>query len=558
MKILVVSLLRLGDVILASSVPAGLKKKYPGCEVHMLINGQFSGVTKLISSVDKFQYFDREPIQKGLGDSSTSLFESFDRVKKLTKSLRSEEYDLVINLTHNRLSGWICSLVQAKDVIGLSFSSTGQSSFGSPWIRYLNNQMSSTSSEPFHYVDLFYYASGLDKEARSLSLQEDSESSEYAQALTAGARDIILIQPLTSDQKKNWPLKHFASVIESLQTLRPSAKFLILSSPAEAESIKPWVAEMTELGLRVENIVCDLSEAYSLLKRASLLVTGDTSIKHLASAAKTKVVEISIGSSYFQKTGIYQEGCIIVQSKEPCAPCPHKSPCSRQTHACGESLSPELITLVAGKLLDNHLNDLRLVVREFENEAEVYQTDFTESGYWSYHSLTPNNGEGSLARLLDLSSWKLFLQKELEKPMGEFGTESLRLRRTFKGAFPEIGVEEWSDLLTNLESRLERFESRLNVFMLDFKEFLKTYEQANVFTEYCRRLTNYVEKSDGEPVLNSYLVELQSVLSEISGSDMGDFVKIRRLNDSLIQSHQRIEVELKLVKSLRTNLMEKI
>jgi hypothetical protein len=456
------------------------------------------------------------------------------------------------------LSGWLTSLANGKDAIGLSFLPNGQPYFGSPWFRYLNNQMSAPDAEPFHYVDLFFYASGLGQQTREIRLTESKRGKDVADQILVGFDNFIAVQPLTSDEKKNWGLERFGGALRSLHSLNPSLQFVILGSTEEAKALEPFVTSLAADGIKVKPAYCDLSTAFSILQRARLLLTGDTSIKHLASGSSTRIVELSLGSSYFQKTGAYQDGSIIIQAKEPCAPCPHRSPCSRDTHACAKQITPELVSLVVGKALEGHLSDLRFVAREFESEVDIFQVKITDAGYWSYHSLIPNNGEGTLARLIDLSSWKLFLRGELQKPMGEFGTESVHLRRTFKWAFPEIGFDEWSDLISSLEGRLERFESKLNVFMLDFKEFLKKYDQENLFSEFCKRLHAYVEKSDGDKVLTSYLVEFNAVLKDVLESSAPDFVRIRRINDVMIQSHQRVDVELRLLKQLRTNVAEKI
>ncbi|HEX4926141.1 MAG TPA: glycosyltransferase family 9 protein [Bdellovibrionales bacterium] len=556
MKILVISLLRLGDVIMAAPAIASLKAGRPNARVHLLVNSQFRAAASMIEGVDKVIGLDREQLQRGLGEADRSVFESFDRLQELIADLRREGYSRVINLTHNRFSGWIASLIGVEQTDGLAFTPQGRSTFGSAWFRYLNAQMSVTDSEPFHYIDLFRFATAGVSERPAFHLIESVEGQKQASTLVERGRDLILLQPLTSDQKKNWGLDRYAAALKTLAAIHPHVRFGILGAPAERSELEPFVTGLSEAGVPARLLVCDLQTAFSLLKRARLLITGDTSIKHLAAAAGTRIVEISVGSSDFRKTGAYSPDNVIIQSKEPCAPCPHRGPCSRESHACAESLSPELVGLAASKAYLGHFGELRLIAREFEDQADLYQTGFTESGYWTYHSLRPRDSERALARLIDLASWKLYVYRDQLGPVGEYGTEGVWLGRALKSAYPEQPAEEWTDQASILETQLERLESRLAVFLVDLREYLKRYNDDRLMRQFQERVRSYFVRQAGEPVLISYQVEILSVLDEVEALTGNDFLKIRKLSDGLMQAHQRVEVELKLLRSTKTNVME--
>lgn len=558
MRTLVISLLRLGDVIMTAPSIAALKASDPKGRVDLLVNSQFRQIAGLIGGVDKVIGVDRDQLQQGLGEADRSVFESFDRLHELVLELRAAGYDRVLNLTHNKFSGWIASLIGAERTEGLAFTPQGRSSFGGAWFRYLNAHMSTPSSEPFHYIDVFKFAAGVAGQETSFMLTETVHGHTEASALLDQGAETILVQPLTSEQKKNWGLERFASALETLARLHPNLRFGIMGAPSEYGQLEPFVANLTSRGIAAKLCICDIETAYSLLKRAKLLITGDTSIKHLAAAAGTRIVELSLGSSDFRKTGAYAANSLIVQAKEPCAPCPHRGPCSRETHACAETLSPGLVALAASKAYLGHFGDLRLLAREYEDQAELHQTSFTDSGFWTYSSLRPRDSERALARLLDLTSWKLHIGRETLGPIGEFGSESVWLGRALKGAYPELPPEEWVDQSNTIETQLERLESRLSVFLIDLREYLKRYDDQALIRQFCERLRSYFERQANEPALISYQVEVKSMLEDVEMLSGNDFLKVRKLSDGLLQAHQRVEVELKLLRSTKTNVMEQL
>ena len=160
MKILVVSLLRLGDIVLTVPLLRELKKTHPEAEIHLLRNKQFKLLEPLLSFVDKIHYFDRKVIQDSLVMADRPLLEPYDRLLGFVQNLNKEEYNQIINVTHTKLSGWLCGMINANERLGLSYNSSGQASFGSPWFQYMNDYLTTNTGEIFHFADIFKYGAG--------------------------------------------------------------------------------------------------------------------------------------------------------------------------------------------------------------------------------------------------------------------------------------------------------------------------------------------------------------------------------------------------------------
>lgn len=549
MKILVISLLRMGDVIMATPTLRGLKRRFPDARVDLLFNSQFKGLVPLIPHVDRFMEFDRDLIQRGLGESDKSVFESFDRMRNLVQGLRDQKYDLVINVTHNRLSGYLASLIHAKEVMGLSLDNKGHPRFGSSWFRHLNRYGLDKEGAHFHYSDLFFFGAQLGAQTERFDLKESVTGMKQADAITAD-EDYILIQATTSDTKKNYPLKNIAEAIKSFRLLHPKLKILFLSTESEKETLKSWIEEKNLFNCHVA--VCDLETAFSLLKGSLLLVTVDTGIKHLAAAAGCKIVEISLGSSNFRSTGVYKEGSLILQSEVGCAPCPHSKPCSQKSHICSEVLPADIVGLVWAKYLDGDREGLKILAKEAAEEMGVYAVS-SHLGYWSVTPVYSENPIQPLAELVDQLSWRLLLEKEHEKRMPQIGSLSEKLSESFKVSGLAFRNEEMMDQLSAVERTIERFESRADILLLDFQQVLKSKGMHDKINEFVLMLQRVMSEMKRDLVLRSYARTIERVLEDTSGND---FSIVRKLRECLVDTKNRIQIEHKIIRTLKSQLVE--
>jgi heptosyltransferase-2 len=549
MKILVISLLRMGDVIMATPTLRGLKRRFPSARIDLLYNSQFKGLMPLIPYVDQFVEFDRELLQKGLGQENKSIFESYDRMKTLIQGLRNQKYDLVVNVTHNRLSGYLASSVQAKEVMGLSLDKKGHPRFGSNWFRHLNRYGLDKEGAHFHYSDLFFFGAQLGSRTERFDLKESVNGMKGAD-LIAGDEDYILIQATTSEIKKNYPLDRLAESIASFRLLNPKLKIHFLAVEAEKQQMEEWIKAKSLSDCQVA--VCDLETAFSLLKGCLMLVTVDTGIKHLAAAAGCKIVELSLGSSHYRSTGVYRDGSLIVQSEAECAPCPHSKPCSEKSHVCSEIIPADLLGLIWAKYLDGDREGLKVLAKEGSEEIGVYIVS-NHLGYWSAIPIYSENPIQPLSELVDQLSWKLLLEKEHEKRMPQIGSFSEKLSEAFRLSGLGFRNDDLMDNLTVLERTIERFESRADILMIDFQQVLKSKAMHDKISEFVLMLQRVSHDLKSDNALRSYARTIERVLEDTGNND---FSTVRKLRECLVDTKNRIQIEQKIIRSLKNQLVE--
>lgn len=380
MKILVVSLLRVGDLIQQRPLLVRLKELYPEASLHVLTNRSNLKAQVLFPEVDQWQSFDREELQQAVGTAEVPLLKPVQTLESLVNALASEDYDLLLNMTHNRLSAFLCEVIPAREKRGLVAQGTIFRAFENEWLRHFNERFSRTEGSVFHYVEILAHAFGLGPVS--------------APKLRAQGQE-ILIQPLTSDIKKDFGFSRWRDLIDRLKNGAPGRPIRILGAPFEENILKREFPNE-------ELAICGWSELPVLFKNAALLITGDTSVKHLAAQSGVPLVELALGSSHPGKMGAFAEGAWILQSKVLCAPCPTRRPCSQKSHLCSESLSPELVATVVLSVLKGEAPSMPT------GPVQLSRTAFYDGFGWLRISSSRPGSEA----LIEKATWKLALDQD--------------------------------------------------------------------------------------------------------------------------------------------------
>lgn len=377
MKILVISLLRLGDIITHRQLAQSLRNQYPGSEIHFLIYSQFQSVSALLPEVNRWHALDRQEIQKILVERDQSPLQAYRLLEKTVAELNHQKFDLVLNATHNRFSVRMMDLIEAREKRGVALEKGQKVMDQNRWQTYLNENFSEVRGSQFHYLEVLQKSLEL-----SFRLPEIAEKRNPK---------LILIQLLTSDTKKNWGLQKFHELKKRLEKEFPQDRVFGLCSMAEKEQVQNvfgWNEFLTP----------SLEEAAQLLKEARLLVTGDTSIQHLAAQQGCQVVSLFLGSADPVKTAPWQTGAYVIQGQADCAPCSHASACHQASHLCGEALSVESVfALVEGVLKEKE-------IRIFS--SQVYRTEAVNNSF----SVVP--ADNSFRKNLEQAVWSAYLNNE--------------------------------------------------------------------------------------------------------------------------------------------------
>lgn len=451
MKILVVSFLRLGDFLQGGPVLAGLKRRHPDSRLDTLTFAPVARLRDLIPCVNRWWTLDRDELQAGLGRADIPILTAFDVLREDLDRVAEEGYDLIVNLTSSRFAGLVCGYLPAREKIGLAILPGDRPQFHSPWFRYLNERAGRPSADMFNYTDIFLGACGLDEPAWPLvSTEVGRREAAALGVMTAGPR--ILCQPFTSDNRKNWPRNQWRRFLSGLRERIPNANLLVLGSEHEETGVNEIVAGSDSAAVPA---IVSLEGAMELLATGDLLVTGDTSIKHMANAGRARVLELSLGPSDFRRTGIYKSGSLILQPRLGCAPCAHTGGCTQSRQICAEVLSPDGVVEAAVALLADDWSRLSRLA-DTRPETGFFRAERLETGFWNATDMARAGSTAGAEDILERCARRFLLNQEDRKPFGRVGSEAVALERVIERLTKDGGFQS---LLARLEF-IEREEGR--------------------------------------------------------------------------------------------------
>jgi ADP-heptose:LPS heptosyltransferase len=349
--IVVINLMRLGDLVQTSPVIRRLRAQYPESRITLVVKDLFQDTARLIPGVDRLLRFPSVNIAMTLDQEggwpqaarwlATWLRESFPRPP-----------DLAINLTPSRLGSILAYATGAQEIRGMAPNKAWELGTRPAWASYALIVSKARHANPFNLVDLFLREAGLTPDGRGVEAAVPSEAEGEAATFFQDFRippDTALVGliPGASHPARCWPPQQLARTALALLRKRP-CHFFLFGSAREAPLGEEIVRQMPEAG--ATSLVGRTTPAVlaASLKRLDLLITNDTGPMHLAAAVGTPTLALFLASARVQDTGPVGKGHVILEPRLDCHPC--LSPCPQPR--CHGAITPEAVVFWAGKLLN--------------------------------------------------------------------------------------------------------------------------------------------------------------------------------------------------------------
>ncbi len=332
MKILIIKPSSLGDIIHSLPFLKAIKDTFREAEVEWVISKNLEGILQGHPLISKLIVFDKDSWK-----NPENISKTIKETIQFIKTLRSEYYDMVIDLQGLLRSGLITSLVRSPVKAGFKHAREGG------WLFY-NKKVSVNGA--LHAVDKSLEvakALGAKTEKAEFPLYVDELAKKKVKRLIPDLHEYIVIVPSARWETKKWPSERFGALIPEL-----SVPSVITGSTADRQTVQQVTASSGGRGIDLCGKT-DLKELTVLIAGAKVLISNDSGPLHIGTALGVPVVAL-FGPTDPMRTGPYgwsgnsvkagDRKIKVIRSPVSCSPC-FKKKCSEPL--CMSGISVETV-----------------------------------------------------------------------------------------------------------------------------------------------------------------------------------------------------------------------
>jgi ADP-heptose:LPS heptosyltransferase len=380
--ILVINLMRLGDLIQTTPVLRCLRSQHPGSRVTLIVKDLFQEPARLLPGVDRLLQFPSVNLAMLL-DQEGGWPEAARRLADWLRESFPKPPDLVVNLTPNPLGSVLALATGGREIRGMAAYRSWELGTRPDWASYALVVSRARQANPFNLVDLFLREGGLAPDGRGLEVTVPPAAKAEAAALCQGLNlpagsKLVGLFPGASRPERCWPAALFARTGRMLLKNR-ACHFILLGSPKET-TLGEAIAQGMPPG-STTSLLGGTSPAVlaACLQGLDLLITNDTGPMHLAAAVDTPTLALFLASARVQDTGPVGRGHVIIEPRLDCHPC--LAPCPQPR--CHQAITPEAVAFWAVKLLNQ---EALLPVEEAldQDTVRAYLSSTDPQGYHAY------------------------------------------------------------------------------------------------------------------------------------------------------------------------------
>ena len=384
-RILVMSLTRMGDLVQATPLISGLRQKYPGATITLMVSSDFAMFTPNIPDIDDSIVLDiRQFTKKGRWREMTWVV-LYRYLESFLKDVKCRRFDLVVNLSHSKLSALMILYLGIKKVRGFMCNATGDRMTRHPWMQYFGIEPFNRTLNPFNLVEIFTRSADvkLEDQRIRINVSGETQSSVSPQMEREDIKEeelLIGIQAGSSLENRRWPARYFAELADLLVE-RLNARIVLFGVAGEA----PLAEEIRNLAMRREQIIdltgkTDINQLIGWVDKCAYLVTNDTGTMHIAAALGTRIVGLFFAHAHPYETGPYSPGHVLFQARISCAPCSYGVQCNNIV--CIHKIQPHHL---CSMILNHQKVDTWKVPG---NMGPLDEVDIFATGYGEDHRLT--------------------------------------------------------------------------------------------------------------------------------------------------------------------------
>jgi len=351
-RILVIRLDLIGDLVLSLTVVRALKRTYPDAEIDLLATPASAKVAlhdpHLSESITYDPNIWRRP--KALLQPK-----NWRDAQALVQHLHARHYDLAVSV-YGQWAGVLAVLSGAKRRVGFGRESypgfMTDSVAGKHWSPLDNKH------EVDYCLELAQAAGAtLTTDDRIPHLNVDAQSAQEIELLLRNEglqqnKPLIACHVSSNNgQSKRWPLPYWATLLDRL-IREEGAQIVLTGAPADLPIIENITGRMYEHPINLAGKT-SLTQLAALLKRANLLISGDSGPIHMATALDVPIIGM-YGPTNPSLSGPVSPDATVLRSTIWCSPCYNMrdpADCRFNTTQCMKNITPtQVFEVVHNKL----------------------------------------------------------------------------------------------------------------------------------------------------------------------------------------------------------------
>lgn len=332
-RILIMSLTRMGDLVQATPLISGMRQKYPDSKITLMVSSDFESFIPNIPDIDDSIVLDIRQFKKKERDQGLTWVEIYKYLESFLDEVKARQFDLVVNLSHSKLSAFMILYLGIKKVCGFLCNKTGDRMTEHPWMKYFGIEPFNRNYNPFNLVEIFTRSADVCPKDQQIRIHAPEEplhliAADLSREALGDDELLIGIQAGSSLEGRRWPARYFAELAGSL-TASLNARIVLFGVASES----PLAEEICRLATRSEKIIdltgkTDIPQLIAWVGRCRYLVTNDTGTMHIAAALGTTIVGLFFAHAHPYETGPYSPGHVLFQARISCAPCSYGVQCN--------------------------------------------------------------------------------------------------------------------------------------------------------------------------------------------------------------------------------------
>ena len=343
MKILIVRLSSIGDIVHTLPALVALRRHFPDARIDWLVESRFRDILLDNPQLDELLEIDT----LGWRDRPTSRA-AWAGMLGMLRTLRARRYDVVLDIQGTLKSSVFAFMARGERRIGFA-----KRELREPLARLFPAERFVPRATKPHvvYRNLALLAAlGIETEEAEFPIAIPESLEEEADRALArlGISSYVALNPGASWRTKRWSPEKFGELAAQIRAEQGLAS-LVMWGPAEREIADRVVRHSKEAAILAPQT--SVREMLPYLRRARLLVSGDTGPLHIAAALGVRVIGI-YGPTIPARNGPFGTDDPVISKSVPCGPC-HKRRCPGFDNVCLESIEVSEVHAALAQVLQD-------------------------------------------------------------------------------------------------------------------------------------------------------------------------------------------------------------